>query len=82
MYDATNIRLSELSLSYDLPKEWFKEKVGLTVGITGKNLWMIYCKAPFDPESAASVSSNYYQGVDYFMTPSTRSFGFNVKLSF
>ena len=42
----------------------------------------IYCKAPFDPESAASVSSNYYQGVDYFMTPSTRSFGFNVKLSF
>lgn len=82
MYDATNIRLSELSLSYDLPKAWFKEKVGLTVGITGKNLWMIYCKAPFDPESAASVSSNYYQGVDYFMTPSTRSFGFNVKLSF
>ncbi len=82
MYDATNIRLSELSLSYDLPKKWFKEKVGLTVGINGKNLGMIYCKAPFDPESAASVSSNYYQGVDYFMTPSTRSFGFNVKLSF
>ena len=82
MYDATNIRLSELSLSYDLPKKWFKDKVGLTVGLTGKNLWMIYCKAPFDPEAAASVSSNFYQGVDYFMTPSTRSLGFNVKLSF
>ena len=82
MYDATNVRLSELSLSYDLPKKWFKEKVGLTVGLTGKNLWMIYCKAPFDPEAASSVSSNFYQGVDYFMTPSTRNLGFNVKLSF
>lgn len=82
MYDATNIRLSELSISYDLPKKWFKDKVGLTVGLTGKNLWMIYCKAPFDPEAAASVANNYYQGVDYFMTPSTRNLGFNVKLSF
>ena len=82
MYDATNVRLSELSISYDLPKKWFNNKMGLTVGFTGKNLWMIYCKAPFDPEAAASVSSNYYQGVDYFMTPSTRNLGFNVKLSF
>ena len=82
MYDATNIRLSELSISYDLPKKWFKDKVGLTVGLTGKNLWMIYCKAPFDPEAASSVASNFYQGVDYFMTPSTRNLGFNVKLSF
>ena len=82
MYDATNIRLSELSLSYDLPKKWFKDKVGLTVGLTGRNLLMIYCKAPFDPESASSVASNFYQGVDYFMTPSTRNLGFNVKLSF
>ena len=82
MYDATNVRLSELSISYDLPKKWFNNKMGLTVGFTGKNLWMIYCKAPFDPEAASSVSSNYYQGVDYFMTPSTRNLGFNVKLSF
>jgi hypothetical protein len=82
MYDATNIRLSELSISYDLPKKWFNNKAGLTVGLTGKNLFMIYCKAPFDPEAASSVASNYYQGVDYFMTPSTRNLGFNVKLSF
>ena len=82
MYDATNIRLSELSISYDLPKKWFNNKMGLTLGLTGKNLWMIYCKAPFDPEAASSVSNNFYQGVDYFMTPSTRNLGFNVKLSF
>ncbi|MDE6870885.1 MAG: SusC/RagA family TonB-linked outer membrane protein [Bacteroidales bacterium] len=81
-YDATNVRLSELSVSYTLPGKWFKDKVGLTVGLTGKNLWMIYCKAPFDPESTASVTNNFYQGVDLFQQPSLRSLGFNVKLSF
>lgn len=81
-YSATNFRLSELSLSYALPKKWFANKVGMTLGITGKNLWMIYCKAPFDPESTSSVTSNFYQGVDYFQQPSLRGIGFNVKLSF
>ena len=81
-YSATNIRLSELSLSYQLPKEWFKNYVNMTLGLTGKNLWMIYCKAPYDPESTSSITSNFYQGVDYFQQPSLRSFGFNVKLTF
>lgn len=81
-YDATNIRLSELSVSYDLPRKWFKDKMGLTVGFTGKNLCMIYCKAPFDPELTTAPLSNYYQGIDYFMMPSTRNLGFNVRLTF
>lgn len=81
-YSATNIRLSELSLNYNLPKKWFSNKVAMTVGLTGKNLWLIYCKAPFDPENTASTSNTFYQGVDYFMQPSTRTLGFNVKLSF
>lgn len=46
-YSATNVRLGELSLSYTLPKKWFNNKVGMTVGFVGKNLWMIYCKASF-----------------------------------
>lgn len=81
-YSATNVRLSELNLNYRLPKKWFNDKLDMTVGVTGKNLWMIYCKAPFDPESTSSVTSNFYQGVDYFQQPSLRSLGFNVKLSF
>ena len=82
LYDATNVRLQELSLNYALPKAWFKDKMGLTLGFVARNLAMIYCKAPFDPELSASTGSNYYQGVDYFMLPSTRNFGFNVKFQF
>ena len=82
LYSATNVRLQELSLSYTFPKQWFKHKLNLSVGVVARNLWMIYCKAPFDPELSAATSSNYYQGVDYFMQPSTRNIGFNVKIQF
>ena len=80
-YSATNFRLQELSLGYTLPRKWFKDKMGLTLSFVGHNLWMIYCKAPFDPEAVASTGNNY-QGIDYFMMPSLRRLGFNIKLDF
>ena len=82
LYSATNVRLQELSLSYTLPRRWLKNVADVTVGLVGRNLWMIYCKAPFDPELSASTSSNYYMNVDYFMQPSMRNIGFNVKIQF
>ena len=81
-YDATNFRLGEMSLNYTLPRKWFADKCGITLGFVARNLWMIYCKAPFDPELTTAVSSNYYQSFDSFMLPSTRSAGFNVRLQF
>jgi len=81
VYSMTNVRLRELSIGYDLPRSWFKDKLGMTVSLVGRNLWMIYCKAPFDPELTASTGT-YYQGLDYFMQPSTRNIGFSVKLQF
>lgn len=80
-YSATNFRLQELSLGYTLPRKWFRNKMGMTVSFVGRNLWMIYCKAPFDPEAVASTGLSY-QGIDYFMMPSLRSLGFNVKFEF
>ena len=80
-YSATNIRLQELSLGYTLPRKWFRDKMGMTISFVGRNLWMIYNKAPFDPESVASTGMSY-QGIDYFMMPSMRSMGFNVKFEF
>lgn len=80
-YSATNFRLQELSFGYTLPGKWFKDKCFLTISAVGHNLLMIYCKAPFDPESIASTGNNY-QGIDYFMMPSLRSMGVNFKLDF
>ncbi len=81
-YSASNVRLSELSLAYNLPAKWFRNKVRMSVGLTAHNLWMIYCKAPFDPEISPSTTSPLYAGYDYFMQPSLRNVGFSVKLNF
>ena len=80
-YSATNFRLQELSIGYTIPRKLFRDKCSLTISAVGHNLWMIYCKAPFDPEAIASTGNNY-QGIDYFMMPSLRSMGFNIKLDF
>ena len=79
-YDATNVRLQELSVGYTIPRKWLRV-CDITVSLVGRNLWMMYCKAPFDPESVASTE-NFYTGIDYFMMPSTRNIGFNVNIKF
>ncbi len=81
IYSASNVRLQEAHISYMLPKKWFNDKIRLSVGLNAHNLLMLYNKAPFDPEMTPSTGT-YYQGFDYFMQPSLRSFGFNVKLQF
>ena len=81
IYDATNIRLGEVTVSYNVPRRWLGNVCDIKVSFVGRNLWMIYNKAPFDPESVASTD-NWYQGIDYFMMPSMRSFGFNVNFTF
>lgn len=80
-YSATNVRLQELTLGYTLPRRWFRDVCSIDVSFVGRNLWMIYNKAPFDPEAIASTGNNY-QGIDYFMMPSLRSLGFSVKITF
>lgn len=82
IYDATNVRLADLTIGYTIPRSMLKNIADLTVSLTGKNLWMIYNKAPFDPESTSATTNNFYQGVDYFQQPSMRTYGFNVKFTF
>ncbi len=81
-YSATNVRLQEASIGYTFPKKMLGGLFDLTLQVVGRNLWMIYNKAPYDPETVASSTSNFYSGLDYFMMPSTRNFGFNVRINF
>ena len=79
VYSASNVRIKELYLGYTFDKLIRGAKV--SIALTARNLLMLYCKAPFDPEATPSTDI-YYQGFDYFMQPSQRSLGFsiNVKL--
>lgn len=81
-YSATNVRLGELSLGYDIPvKRWTRFVKSANVSLIGRNLFFLYNSAPFDPELTANTQT-YFQGIDYFMMPSLRSLGFSVKLNF
>lgn len=81
-YDATNIRLAEMSIAYHIPvNRWVKWIQDVRVALVGRNLLMLYNKAPFDPESTASTGT-WYQGIDNFRQPSYRNMGFSVNLTF
>ncbi|ATA77963.1 TonB-dependent receptor plug domain protein [Capnocytophaga canimorsus] len=81
-YSATNVRLQEVSLTYSFPKQALgKTFSDLSISLIGNNLWMIYNKAPFDPE-LTSTTGTFGQGYDYFMLPSLRSYGLSVKIGF
>ncbi len=82
VYSMTNVRLAEVSLGWQIPINklvpWIE---ALNLSVVGRNLAMIYCKAPFDPEQVSSAG-NYGAGIDLFMMPSTRNIGFSAKVTF
>jgi hypothetical protein len=84
VYDATNIRLRELSLGYSLPKSLFGENETIKaceIALVGRNLFFLKNNAPYDPDATLSTGNNL-QGVDVFGMPTNRSFGVNLKLKF
>ena len=84
MYDATNLRLREVSLSYDFPKKWIQRTnvlKNLQLSFVARNLCFLYKKAPFDPDLVLSTG-NDNQGIEVFGMPTTRSLGFTVKCEF
>ena len=77
-YDATNVRLQELSLSYSLPKKWLGGIFEYAnVSLIGRNLLMLYHAAPFDSDVTSSTGT--YGRSDFFMAPSARNIGFSIK---
>jgi hypothetical protein len=83
IYDASFIKLRQVTVGYDLParilnKTPFKN---LTLSFVARNLAILYKNIEnVDPES--SYSSSNGQGLDYFGMPSTRSYGFNLRVIF
>lgn len=84
VYDQTNIRLREMSLTYTLPSNLLKNTPfrNGSFGLVGRNLLFLYKAIDnFDPESGFSTS-NFGQGVLYYNLPTTRQYGVNLNLSF
>ena len=85
IYDATNVRLRNLSLSYSFPKKLLeRSKVlqSVKLGFSVNNVCMIYSAMDgIDPESVFATSTNA-TGFEYGGIPTSRSFVFNVSFGF
>ncbi|MCD7977342.1 MAG: SusC/RagA family TonB-linked outer membrane protein [Tannerellaceae bacterium] len=83
VYDASFIKLRELSLGYTFPASMLKVKYvkGLSLSLVGRNLWTIMKHTPnIDPES--SINNTNGQGLELNGYPTTRSIGFNLNVKF
>jgi len=87
IYDASVIRLQEVSLSYSLPTSLLDNTPfgQLSVSLQGFNLWYDAYNTPdganFDP-NVAGVGIGNGRGFDFLNGPSARRYGVSLKTSF
>ena len=87
IYDATCIRLREVSLSYNLSEKALAKTPfgGISFTISGSNLFYYAPNFPkyvhFDPETSGfGVSSG--RGLEFFTGPSSRRIGASIRVTF
>lgn len=84
IYDATNIRLRTLQLSYDLPSKILANTAfqRVRLGFSANNLWLISSHMNgVDPESTFATGTNAV-GFENTAPPTARTYLFNVTLAF
>nr|WP_317042280.1 SusC/RagA family TonB-linked outer membrane protein [Robiginitalea sediminis] len=87
IYDASVIRLQEVSLGFSFPKKWLdKTPLGsLSLTAQGFNLWYDAYNMPdganFDP-NVQGVGIGNGRGFDFINGPSSRRYGLSIKASF
>lgn len=83
LYDASYVKLRELSIGYTLPKAWLRNLPIQSVKLSavGRDLFYIFKNAPINPESSFG-RSDYAQAFEYAALPSTRSLGFTLNVKF
>ncbi|WP_111708323.1 SusC/RagA family TonB-linked outer membrane protein [Lutibacter citreus] len=83
VYDASYVKLREIAITYNFDKALMDKTflTGASLSLTGSNVWIISKNLPHaDPESGLSAGN--LQGYSTGSLPTTRDFGFNVKLQF
>jgi len=84
VFDASYVKLRELSLTYSLPSNVLGDSFirGVSFGLVGRNLWIIHKNVEhFDPEASKQTSGNK-QGIESGAYPTARTIGLNIRLNF
>ena len=83
MYDATYVKLRELSFGWNLPQIWLRKTPlkAVKISAVARDLFYIYKDAPVSAEAAFS-REDYSQAFEYASLPPTRTFGFSLNVKF
>ena len=88
VYDASFLKLSELSLGYSLPKKFLERTFGgyvdnIRVSAVGSNLFYFIKHTPgTTPDGAHTESSLMATALDLCPYPATRNFGVAINIGF
>lgn len=80
--DASYLRLSSVSLSYRLPVPKNKVIRDVTLGVSGRNLYVFSKYSGWDPEVSSYGNSMERIGVDLGSYPTARTYSFDLKFTF
>ena len=80
IYSGTNFRLRELSFGYTF-RDLFGANRNLQLSFIARNLFFLYKDCPTDPDVSLSTQ-NGLSGFEMFNMPSSRQYGFSLKLNF
>jgi len=84
LYDASNIRLRNLNINYNLPTKFLSKTLvqKATVGFSCTNVWLISSHMKgLDPEAVYATNTNAI-GFEAGSAPTSRTFLFNLSVSF
>ncbi|MBL7761689.1 MAG: SusC/RagA family TonB-linked outer membrane protein [Sediminibacterium sp.] len=81
MYDASFVKLRELTIGYTIPDKFFGKLPvrGATISFVGRNLFVWDNVPHVDPENMSLSGGTALPGIEYMAIPSTRSYGFNLS---
>ena len=82
--DASNVRMREIVLGYNLPQKWLDSSpfARAKLSLTGRNLFFFYNGAKYiDPESGYN-SGSIGNAIEMNSMPTARSIGLNLSINF
>ncbi len=84
IYDATNIRLRTLQLTYDLPSKLLANTIlqRVKVGFSANNLWLISSHMNGVDLGGSRIIKNNAVGFENTAPPTSRTYLFNITLGF
>lgn len=84
IYDASYIKLREITVSYDFPKAWLRKTPfqNLRLAAVGRNIATLFAHTPIGLDPQATSTTGNAQGFERGFNLPEASYGFDIKVGF